>query len=43
LAAWEALGPVGAPQRLKRFVLVYGVLLLVLLVAILGLMGAKPA
>lgn len=43
LAAWEALGPVTAPQRLQRLALVYGVLILVLLVAILGLMGAKPA
>lgn len=43
LAAWEALGTVAAPQRLQRFALVYGVLILVLLVAILGLMGAKPA
>ncbi len=43
LAAWEALGPVPAPQRLQRLALVYGVLILVLLVAILGLMGAKPA
>lgn len=43
LAAWEALGPVAAPQRLQRFVLAYGVLILVLLVAIMGLMGAKPA
>jgi uncharacterized membrane protein len=43
LAAWEALGPVAAPQRLQRFALVYGVLILVLLVAIMGLMGAKPA
>ncbi|GLK87409.1 DUF2269 family protein [Pseudomonas turukhanskensis] len=43
LATWEALGPVAAPQRLQRFALVYGVLILVLLVAIMGLMGAKPA
>jgi len=43
LAAWEALGSVAAPQRLQRFALVYGVLILLVLVAILGLMGAKPA
>lgn len=43
LAAWEALGDAPAPQRLLAFVLVYAGLILLLLLVISGLMGAKPA
>ncbi len=43
LAAWEALGDTPAPQRLLRFNLAYAAVILLLLLAILGLMGAKPA
>ncbi|HLD68541.1 MAG TPA: DUF2269 family protein [Pseudomonas sp.] len=43
LAAWEALGDSPAPQRLLAFVLAYAGLILLLLLVIFGLMGAKPA
>jgi uncharacterized membrane protein len=43
LSAWQALGATPAPVRLLRFTAVYGALLVLLLLAILGLMGAKPA
>jgi uncharacterized membrane protein len=42
LNAWQALGETPAPVGLKRLSLVYAVLLVVLLLAIMGLMGAKP-
>ncbi len=43
LAAWEALGDTPAAPRLLRFNLAYAGLILLLLLVILGLMGAKPA
>jgi len=43
LAAWQALGDSPAPVRLLRFCGVYAGLLVLLLLAIMGLMGAKPA
>ena len=43
LSAWQALGATPAPVRLLRFTAVYAVLMVLVLVAILGLMGAKPA
>lgn len=42
LRAWQALGDTPAPARLPRFALVYAGLILVILIAIMGLMGAKP-
>ena len=42
LRAWQALGDAPAPARLPRFALVYAGLILLILVAIMGLMGAKP-
>lgn len=42
LAAWRALGDSPAPLALKRMSLIYAVLLMVLLLAIMALMGAKP-
>lgn len=42
LAAWRALGDTPAPAALKRLSLIYAVLLMVLLLAIMALMGAKP-
>ncbi|MCU1718498.1 DUF2269 domain-containing protein [Pseudomonas sp. 5P_3.1_Bac2] len=42
LAAWQALGATPAPSKITRFSAVYAVLIVVLLLAILGLMGAKP-
>lgn len=43
LAAWQALGEGSAPANLKRLAAVYAVLIVVLLLVIMGLMGAKPA
>jgi uncharacterized membrane protein len=43
LAAWQALGDSPAPVNLKRLAAVYAVLIIVLLLVIMGLMGAKPA
>ena len=43
LAAWQALGESPAPVNLKRLAAVYAVLIVVLLLVIMGLMGAKPA
>ncbi|WP_339080407.1 DUF2269 family protein [Pseudomonas sp. TMP9] len=42
LAAWQALGDRPAPASLKRLAAVYAVLIIVLLVVIMALMGAKP-
>ncbi|MEH6367350.1 hypothetical protein AX279_22860 [Pseudomonas sp. J237] len=42
LRVWQALGETPAPTGLVRLCLVYAVLILVVLVAIMGLMGAKP-
>lgn len=43
LAAWRALGDAPAPTSLKRLCLIYAGLILALLIAIMALMGAKPA
>jgi hypothetical protein len=43
LSAWQALGDTPAPARLLRFTAAYAGLLLLLIVLIMGLMGAKPA
>jgi uncharacterized membrane protein len=43
LVAWQALGDTPAPANLKRLAAVYAVLIIVLLLVIMGLMGAKPA
>ena len=43
LSAWQALGETPAPARLLRLTSAYGGLILLLLLVILGLMGAKPA
>jgi uncharacterized membrane protein len=43
LGAWQALGASPAPARLLRWTTVYAVLMLLLLLAIFALMGAKPA
>ncbi|WXL25429.1 DUF2269 domain-containing protein [Ectopseudomonas mendocina] len=42
LNAWQTLGDTPAPAGLKRLSLIYAVLLAVLLIAIMGLMAAKP-
>ncbi|NKQ09093.1 DUF2269 family protein [Pseudomonas sp. SST3] len=42
LRAWQGLGDEPAPAKLPRFALVYAGLILLILVAIMGLMGAKP-
>ncbi|MCW3149391.1 DUF2269 domain-containing protein [Stutzerimonas stutzeri] len=42
LRAWAALGEVPAPVRLLRFCAAYAGLILLILLAISGLMGAKP-
>jgi uncharacterized membrane protein len=42
LRAWAALGATPAPSRLLGFASAYGVLIVLLLLAIFGLMGAKP-
>lgn len=43
LSAWRALADTPAPVALKRLCLIYAGLILILLVAIMALMGAKPA
>ena len=43
LSAWQALGDSPAPSRLLRFAAVYAGLIVLLLLVIMGLMGAKPA
>ncbi|WP_313109634.1 DUF2269 family protein [Stutzerimonas nitrititolerans] len=42
LRAWQGLGEAPAPTRLPRFALAYAGLILLILVVIMGLMGAKP-
>ncbi len=42
LNAWQALGSNPASSRLLAFTAAYGGLILLLLLAIMGLMGAKP-
>ncbi len=42
LSAWQALGPSLAPSRLLAFIAAYAGLILLLLLVIMGLMGAKP-
>lgn len=42
LSAWQALGSTPAPARLLRFTAVYAGLIVLLLLVIMGLMGAKP-
>jgi uncharacterized membrane protein len=42
LAAWQALGDSPAPVRLLRFCATYTGLIVLLLLVIMGLMGAKP-
>ncbi len=42
LRAWQALGNNPAPAALPRFALIYAGLILLILIAIMGLMGAKP-
>lgn len=43
LNAWQALGETSASARLLRFTAAYAGLIVLLLLAIMGLMGAKPA
>ncbi|MDT4881055.1 hypothetical protein FQZ97_1168740 [compost metagenome] len=43
LAAWQALGDTPASTRLLRFTAAYAGLVVLLLLVIMGLMGAKPA
>ncbi|GIZ12528.1 DUF2269 family protein [Pseudomonas sp. NCCP-436] len=43
LSAWRALGEAPASVALKRLCLIYAILIAVLLLAIMALMGAKPA
>lgn len=43
LGTWQALGETPAPARLLGFTASYAGLILLLLLAIMGLMGAKPA
>ncbi|MDX1298113.1 MAG: DUF2269 family protein [Pseudomonas sp.] len=43
LAAWQALGDSPAPAKLLRFCALYAGLIVLLLLLIMGLMGAKPA
>lgn len=42
LRAWQGLGDTPAPARLPRFALFYAAFILLILLAIMGLMGAKP-
>jgi uncharacterized membrane protein len=42
LRAWHGLGERPAPASLPRFALVYAGLILLILIVIMGLMGAKP-
>jgi uncharacterized membrane protein len=43
LSAWQALGDTPAPARLLRYTAAYAGLILLLVLVIMGLMGAKPA
>jgi uncharacterized membrane protein YecN with MAPEG domain len=43
LAAWQALGATPASSRLLGFTATYAGLIVLLLLVIMGLMGAKPA
>lgn len=43
LSSWRALADTPAPVALKRLCLIYAGLILILLIAIMALMGAKPA
>ena len=43
LAAWQALGDSPAPTCLLRIAAAYGGLIVLVLLVIMGLMGAKPA
>ncbi len=43
LGAWQALNGAAAPQRLLGFCAAYAGLIMLLLLVIMGLMGAKPA
>ncbi|MNY15373.1 hypothetical protein D3C86_1485820 [compost metagenome] len=43
LAAWQALGEAPASSRLLGFTAAYAGLIVLLLLVIMGLMGAKPA
>lgn len=43
LSAWQALGDAPAAPHLLRFVAAYAGLIVLLLLVIMGLMGAKPA
>lgn len=43
LSAWQAAVGGAVPVKLLRLIIAYGVLMLVLLLAIFALMGAKPA
>lgn len=43
LAAWQALAGSSAPASLLRFCAIYAGLIVLLLLVIMGLMGAKPA
>ncbi|WP_443216054.1 hypothetical protein [Pseudomonas sp. S9] len=42
LRVWLAVGETPAPAGLKRLCMAYAVLIIILLIAIMGLMGAKP-
>lgn len=42
LRAWQGLGETPAPASMPRFALVYAGLIVLILMAISGLMGAKP-
>jgi uncharacterized membrane protein len=42
LGAWQASGDAPAPARAPRFALLYAGLILLVLIASMGLMGAKP-
>jgi uncharacterized membrane protein len=42
LRAWHGLGESPAPASLPRFALIYAGLILLILIAIMALMGAKP-
>ena len=42
LAAWQALGAAAAPRGLRRLSAVYALLCVMLLLAIMALMGARP-
>lgn len=42
LRAWQGLGETPAPAKLPRFALAYAGVIVLILIAIMGLMGAKP-